>query len=186
VIIADRDPCIRGRAFRHIWGVGSSVIGAARGLLCRPGVSSHNLASLVLLGLGATIAIGCGGRESAQSPGAVDSGDPDVFSCPASFADIPQGTSGANASCPLEGACSYFNQFMCFCEQGSGWECTQANCICESGDAGCVSVACNSDAECPSGQHCAVGLGSPVRVCSVGCEDGGVCPSGTTCKTFAP
>lgn len=119
------------------------------------------------------------------APGAADSGGPDG-SCPASYADVPQGTSEANTSCPVTGACSYFNQFTCFCDEGSGWECIEANCICSSGDDGCVNVACNSDADCPSGQHCSVGLGSPTSVCSAGCEDGGACPAGAMCKTFAP
>jgi hypothetical protein len=157
-------------------------------------MSSHILASLVLLGLGSTIALGCGGRVSARSPdtdggspapGAVDSGGPDG-SCPASYADVPQGISEANTSCPVAEACSYFGQFMCFCNEGSGWECIASNCICSSEDGGCVNVACSSDADCPSGQHCAVGLGSPTTVCSAGCEDGVACPAGATCKMFAP
>ena len=155
-------------------------------------MGSHILASLVLLG--ATIAIGCGGRESARSPdpdggspapGAVDSGGPDG-SCPATYADVPQGISEANTTCAVAESCSYFGQFTCFCEVGSGWECTESNCLCLSEDAGCVTVACDSDADCPSGQHCSVNLGAPQRVCSAGCENGGACPAGTTCKMFAP
>jgi hypothetical protein len=119
------------------------------------------------------------------APGAVDSGGPDG-SCPASYADVPQGISEANTSCPVAEACSYFGQFMCFCNEGSGWECIASNCICSSEDGGCVNVACSSDADCPSGQHCAVGLGSPTTVCSAGCEDGVACPAGATCKMFAP
>lgn len=156
-------------------------------------MSSRILACFVLLDLGAAITIGCGGRVSARSsdadagnPGTVDSGAPDTtpeVSCPASYADIPQ---GANAPCPVT-ACSYYDQFSCFCNEGAGWECIEANCLCLSGDAGCVNVACNSDADCPSGQHCAVNLGAPVRVCSAGClEDAGSCPAGATCKMFAP
>ena len=157
-------------------------------------MGSHILASWVLIGLGAALAIGCGGRESARSPdtdsgspapGAVDSGGPDG-SCPATYADVPQGISEANTTCTIAESCSYFGQFMCFCEEGSGWECIASNCICSSEDAGCVSLACNSDADCPSGEHCAAGLGSPGTVCSVGCENGGACPVGTACKMFAP
>jgi hypothetical protein len=169
------------------------VIGAARRLLSRGDVSSLIPACFVLLGLGAAVATGCGGRVSARSsdadagnPG--DSGGPDTspdVSCPASYEDLPQGPAGANAPCPVT-ACSYFGQFSCFCDEGAGWECIQSNCLCSAGDGGCVNVACDSDADCPSGQHCGVGLGSPVRVCSAGCEDGGSCPAGATCKMFAP
>lgn len=149
----------------------------------------------VLLGLGATITLGCGGRVSARSsdadsgnPGALDSGGPDTTpeaSCPASYEDLPFGPAGANVSCPVS-ACSYFGQFTCFCNEGAGWECIQSNCLCSPGDDGCVNVACNSDADCPSGQHCAVNLGSPTTVCSAGCENGASCPAGATCKMFAP
>jgi len=154
-------------------------------------MGSRILPSSVPLVLRAAFAIGCGGLTSARSPGtdggsppAVDSGGPDD-SCPASYADVPQGISGTNASCPAA-ACSYYGQFTCFCEMGSGWECIQDNCLCAGGDGGCVNVACNSDADCPSGQHCGVNLGAPQRVCSAGCADGGTCPAGATCKTFAP
>jgi hypothetical protein len=59
-----------------------------------------------------------------------------------------------------------------------------------------VNQACNTDADCPSGQHCgqAIGLGGgPGKVCSVGCEgdagSGGPmasCPFGGTCEHIAP
>ena len=167
------------------------MIDAARGLLSDADVGSHVVASLVLLALDATMAIGCGGRVSARgpdtdAPGAVDSGGPEG-SCPLSYANVPQGLfSDPNMSCPAAEACTYFGQFTCFCEEGSGWQCTEANCLCSSGDDGCVNAACKSDADCPSGQHCGSGLGSPTEVCSAGCQDGGTCPTGATCKMFAP
>jgi hypothetical protein len=145
--------------------------------------------SLICFG---ALAIGCGGRESARSPGAdggapapgaVDSGSPEA-SCPATYADVPEGTS--DTSCPGTESCSYYDQFTCFCDEGSGWECLESNCLCTSDDGGCVVTACNSDADCPSGQHCGVNLGAPQRVCSAGCENGKACPAGTTCKMFAP
>jgi hypothetical protein len=176
--------------------VRSSVISAAHPLLSRLDVTFLEPSSFVLLALAASLTLGCGGRVSARSadadagnPGAVDSGGPETTpeaSCPASYEDIPQGAAGANATCPVT-ACSYFGQFSCFCNDGAGWECIQANCLCSLGDGGCVNAACNSDADCPSGQHCAVNLGAPVRVCSAGClDDAGSCPAGAECKMFAP
>jgi hypothetical protein len=158
-------------------------------------VTSHTLACSVLFALGGTITIGCGGRATGAgsgndgggpSSGGADSGAPEA-ACPATYADVPQGSFETNTSCSTDESCSYFDQFTCFCEQGSGWECVQANCLCEPGEGGCVNATCSTDADCPSGQHCAVNLGSPPRVCSVGCEgDASACPSGTTCKMFAP
>jgi hypothetical protein len=158
-------------------------------------MSSPIRALVVPLGLGAALAVGCGGRATAPDTDTdggkpathdVDSGAPDPTSdasCPTSYADLPQGLSGDTGACPAT-ACSYFGQFSCFCNPGSGWECIASNCLCASGDAGCVNVACSSDADCPTGQHCAAGLGQ--TVCSMGCEGNTACPAGATCKMFAP
>jgi hypothetical protein len=160
----------------------------------------HIRATSILLVLGATSAMGCGGSISARSPdtdggipesGALDSGGPDTAvdspapSCPASYTDVPQGGPGTGTSCPGTESCSYFNQFTCYCDEGSGWECSAANCICIPGnDGGCVNQGCTSDADCPSGQHCSAGLGS--EVCSVGCEGDAACPVGAKCQQFVP
>jgi hypothetical protein len=151
----------------------------------------RTLTTSVLLGFGATLAIGCGGRTAPRSSDA-DGGTPEAGGldsesppCPATYADVPQGPPQADASCPTR-ACSYDGQFTCFCDPGAGWECTSSNCICASGQNGCVNAPCNSDANCPSGQHCAPSLGSSTDVCSVGCELDASCPVGATCKMFVP
>jgi hypothetical protein len=169
---------------------------AAWWLLSRP-MTMQLATNSILLGLGAAVALGCGGSVAAGGPGpdagnpeasALDSGgDGPAPSCPATYADVPQSFPGTGA-CAGTNSCSYYNQFTCFCDEGSGWECIQANCLCVSGeDGGCVNQACNTDADCPSGQHCGVNLGAPVRVCSVGCEgDASSCPAGAKCQMFAP
>ena len=108
--------------------------------------------------------------------GADDGGGPDTTSdgaapsCPATYADVPQ-----FSPCSAYLSCNYFGQFNCACVYGTDnaleWECISFNCICSSGDdAGCVNQACNTDADCPSGQHCSDYLGQGGNVCSVGCE----------------
>ena len=117
----------------------------------------------ILLGVGAAIALGCGGRAVATGPeagggnpeaGADDGGGPAtasdsaVPSCPATYADVPQ-----FSPCSAYVSCNYFGQFNCVCVEGTDypleWECISFNCICSSGDAGCVNQACNTDADCP-------------------------------------
>ena len=128
-------------------------------------------------------------------------------SCPASYADITQ---GSPCSGPI--TCDYYGQFNCQCLELTSpatswqWQCLQFNCICLSSDAGpgtfppgdasssCTNPACNTDADCPSGQHCgqAIGPGLGGLVCSFGCEgDAGPpstaqCPFGGTCEPIAP
>jgi len=145
---------------------------------------------------------GTDGRAVADDGGGPDT-DGAAPSCPASYADITEG-----ATCPGTMACDYYGQFHCECRELTSpptplqWQCVQLNCICLSSDAGpasCVNQACNTEADCPSGQHCGWQLGyqGPVggsrMVCSVGCEgDAGPggptasCPSGGTCERIAP
>jgi hypothetical protein len=158
-------------------------------------------------------ASGCGniltdaGRPDALAPeasggnpdtGADDGGGPDTASdgaapsCPATYADVPQ-----FSPCSADVSCNYYGQFSCACVYGAEssreWECISFNCICSSGDAGCVNQACTTDADCPSGQHCSDHLGQGGNVCSVGCESdagpGGPnasCPVGAMCESIAP
>jgi len=182
--------------------------------------------SSILLGVGAAIALGCGGRALTTGPqadggspeagggsvfstgpdaggrnpeaGADDGGGPDTASdgaapsCPATYADVPQ-----FSPCSAYVSCNYFGQFNCACvyvaDNSREWECISFNCICSSGDAGCVNHACNTDADCPSGQHSGDHLGQGGNVCSVGCEgDAGPggpnasCPVGAMCESIAP
>jgi hypothetical protein len=167
----------------------------------RSNMSMHVSTNSILLGVGAAIALGCGGHApDTASDGAASS-------CPATYADVPQ-----YSSCSGHVSCDYDGQFNCQCMYWGDtleWVCTVFNCICLSADAAagtfppgsatssCVNQACNTDADCPSGQHCGQQIGlaglGPQNVCSVGCEgdfsSGGPmasCPFGGTCEHIAP
>jgi len=181
-------------------------------------MSMNTLWSALIL---AASAFSAGCSSSHESSGGADSGadasadahdgtasDGAAQSCPPTYADITQ---GAQCSGPV--TCDYYGQFNCQClvltsPHGSWqWQCGQFNCICIPADAApgtfppgeaspnCVNQACNSDVDCPSGQHCgsevAPGATSGL-VCSFGCEgDAGPpsttsCPFGATCEPIFP
>ena len=131
-------------------------------------------------------------------------------SCPATYADVPQFT-----QCSGFVSCDYYGQFNCQCMYWGDtleWVCTDFNCVCLPSDAAagtfppgnatssCMNQFCNTDTDCPSGQHCSQAIGPFVGgggtgtgVCSVGCEgdffSGGAmasCPFGGTCEHIAP
>jgi|HubBroStandDraft_5_1064220.scaffolds.fasta_scaffold75950_2 hypothetical protein len=154
-----------------------------------------------------------GGNPEAD---ANDSGGPDTVSdgaapsCPATYADVPQ-----FSPCSGYVSCDYYGQFNCQCMYWGDtleWVCTDFNCVCLPSDAAagtfppgnatssCMNQYCNTDTDCPSGQHCSEAVGPFVSgggtgtgVCSVGCEgdfsSGGAmasCPFGGTCEHIAP
>lgn len=192
------DPRFRARI---PWGrYDPEASGAARAGTC--GHARSPVIARILLGVAAAIALGCSGHGGPDT--ASDGAAP---SCPPTYADVPQ-----YSRCSGHVSCDYDGQFNCQCmDRGNTleWVCTVFNCICLSADAaagtfppasatsGCVNQTCNTDADCPSGQHCGqqvglAGLG-PQNVCSVGCEgdfsSGGAmasCPFGGTCEHIVP
>lgn len=107
--------------------------------------------------------------------------------------------SGVCQSCPFGTSCDETTTLTCLPVPVGNYGACSSQTQCPASDL-CVAFAqppvagpptaslclqaCTTDAQCPTGQGCAIPLASGETVCALPCSPGTTCPTGTSCKSL--